>query len=306
MNKNLLSYYLNSIEPYTPGEQPRNSDIIKLNTNENPYPPSPKVLEAISEIKSENLRLYPDPECLELREVIAYCYRLRYDEVFIGNGSDEIISMAFMAFFKKRKPILFSDITYSFYKVCASLLEIPYEIVILDSDFNFIIDQYNKDNDGIIMANPNAPTGMEISLDIIEEIVKSNPGRVVIIDEAYMGFGAVSAVPLIKKYPNLLIIQTLSKSHSLAGIRVGFALGDNSLIDGLWKVKNCFNSYTVDRIAQACAKASLLDFDYLKNTSGKIIGTRDWSIKALKEAGFNVLDSKANFIFTANNAVRLR
>ncbi len=304
MKNVLLSDFLDKIQPYAPGEQPDDRTLIKLNTNENPYPPSPEVLNALKEYDNDNLRLYPDPDCIKLKEVIAGYYRLSVDEIFIGNGSDEILSMSFLAFFKKKKPVLFSDVTYSFYKVCASLFEIPYKLVETDEDFNYEAGQFNIDNDGIILANPNAPTGKEISQDIIESILKNNTGNVVIVDEAYIDFGSVSSIPLIKKYKNLVIVQTLSKSRSLAGIRVGFAMGSRVLMEGLRKVKDCFNSYTVDRIAQECAKAALLDVDYFKKTSAKIIQTREWTTGALREIGFKVMESKANFVFASSNAMK--
>lgn len=291
---------IRNIQPYVPGEQPQNRQYIKLNTNENPYPPSPKVIEAIKHATGESLRLYPDPMCTELCSTIAEYYQLDKGQVFVGNGSDEVLAFCFQAFFSTQKHILFPDITYSFYKVYANLYQIPYKLIYLDDNFTIPVEDFTQDNGGILIANPNAPTAKYLSLDKIETILEKNLQSVVIIDEAYIDFGGKSAVSLIKKYPNLLVIQTFSKSRSLAGLRIGFALGHEDLVQGLERVKNSFNSYTLDRLALAGAIEAVKDVDYVKKTAELIISTREKSIKALREIGFKVIDSQANFIFISH------
>jgi histidinol-phosphate aminotransferase len=284
-------------EPYIPGEQPDQSEIIKLNTNENPYPPSPQVLKAIQQAADENLRLYPSPTVDRLKKIISDYYSLQKDQVFIGNGSDEVLAFSFMAFFNPGEKILFPDITYSFYPVYAKLFHIDYETVPLNEDFTIPVEQFFHAVGGVIFPNPNAPTGISLKLEKIEKIIENNPNKVVIIDEAYVDFGCESAVKLIHKYNNLLVIQTLSKSRSLAGLRIGYALGSKDLIVALNRIKNSFNSYTLDRLAIAGAEASFLDNQYFKETVNKIIKTREVTSQKLRKLGFEVIPSKANFLF---------
>ncbi len=291
---------VNKIEPYVPGEQPRDKKYVKLNTNENPYPPSKKVLEAVKNSANEDLRLYPDPVCTELSEAIANFYGLDKENVFLGNGSDEVLAFSFMTFFSKDKTILFPDISYSFYPVYAEFFGLNYKMVSLDEDFNIPLEELKKENGGVILPNPNAPTGKYISTDKLKELLEENKDSVVIIDEAYIDFGGESMVKYIKDYNNLLVVQTFSKSRSLAGSRIGFALGDKELIEGLNRVKNSINSYTIDRTALAVGKAAIEDKEYFEETRNKIIKTRENVSKALKEMGFKVLDSKANFIFISH------
>lgn len=292
-----------SLVPYVPGEQPKDKKYIKLNTNESPYPPSPKVLEAVRNAANEDLRLYPDPECDALREAVAEFYNLSKEEVFVGNGSDEVLAFAFQAFFDPGRTILFPDITYSFYPVYCDLYKIDYETVSLDEDFNVPVEKFLRENGGVVISNPKAPTAKYMPLNEIKSIVKYNRERVVIIDEAYIDFGGESAVNLIKDFPNLLVIQTLSKSRSLAGLRVGVAIGDRELIEGLNRVKNSFNSYTLDRLAIAGAVEAFKDKEYFNETRQKIIATREWVTLSLKDLGFEVLKSEANFVFISHPEV---
>jgi len=286
------------LSPYVPGEQPKDQRYIKLNTNENPYPPSPRVLQAIEDQIGETLRLYPDPESTELRERIAGRYELTQEEVFVGNGSDEVLALAFKTFFAQERPVLFADITYSFYKVYIQFHELQAAIIPLQQDFRLDVEAYCREaNGGIVIANPNAPTGIEVPLSDIEKIVQHHPDTVVLIDEAYVDFGGQSAVSLIRQYPNVLVVQTLSKSRSLAGMRVGFALGHPELIEGLNRVKNSFNSYPLDRLAQVGAAMALEDETYFLETTKKIIQTRERFTEELKRLGFEVLPSKTNFVF---------
>lgn len=287
------------LKPYIPGEQPKNRKYIKLNTNENPYPPSPKVIDAITKAADETLKLYPDPNCDELREVIAEYYDLNEEEVFIGNGSDEVLGFSFMAFFNPGKPVLFPDITYSFYKVYANLFDIDYKLIPLDDEFNLEEELFFGENGGIIIPNPNAPTSKYVELEKLKKILDANKDNVVIIDEAYIDFGGESAVSFVKDYPNLLVVQTLSKSRSLAGLRVGFAMGNKELITALNMVKNSINSYTLDRVALEGAKAAFKDRAYFEDTRRKIINTRERVISILRKLKFKVMDSKANFIFVS-------
>ena len=291
---------VNKIEPYVPGEQPRDKKYVKLNTNENPYPPSKKVLEAVKNSANEDLRLYPDPLCTELNETIANFYGLDKDNIFLGNGSDEVLAFSFMTFFSKNKTILFPDISYSFYPVYAEFFGLNYKMVPLDEEFNIPLEELKKENGGVILPNPNAPTGKFIDTDKLKELLEANKDTVVIIDEAYIDFGGESMVKYIKDYKNLLVVQTFSKSRSLAGARIGFALGDKELIEGLNRVKNSINSYTIDRVALNAGKAAIEDKEYFEETRNKIIKTRENVSKALKEMGFKVLDSKANFIFISH------
>lgn len=289
-----------SVEPYVCGEQPKDKKYIKLNTNESPYAPSPKVLHAIKNAANEDLRLYPDPNCDELSETIAKYYNLNKKEIFIGNGSDEVLAFSFLTFFNQEETIIFPDISYSFYPVYANLYNINYKLAKLKDDFSIPVDEFLTENGGIVIPNPNAPTGRQLELDSIKNILDNNPDKVVIIDEAYIDFGGTSAVGLIKEYPNLLVIQTLSKSRSLAGIRLGFALGQEELIDGLNRIKNSFNSYTIDRVAAAAAVEAIKDEEYFKECVSRIINTRERVTEILSELGFNVIPSKANFIFVSH------
>lgn len=287
---------------YTPGEQPKDRRYIKLNTNENPYPPSPRVLYAIKEAANDTLRLYPDPTCDELRETIAAYYKLKKERVFVGNGSDELLAFAFPAFFEPAaKPVLFAKVTYSFYPVYTAFFDINYRLIPVDDEFNIDEEGYYQDNGGIIIANPNAPTGKGLPRKMIERVLQRNEKSVVIVDEAYIDFGGESSVPLIENYPNLLIIKTLSKSRSLAGLRVGYALGEEGLIEGMTRVKDCINSYTVDRLALAGAKEAIKDDAYFQETRTKIMQTRERITARLGEIGFRVIPSQANFIFVSSN-----
>ncbi|GBQ27437.1 histidinol phosphate aminotransferase [Acetobacter estunensis NRIC 0472] len=285
------------LTPYVPGEQPKIHNIIKLNTNESPYGPSPKALEAMRAASDDSLRLYPDPESLALREAIARREGLTPAHVFAGNGSDEVLAHAFQAFFNHGDPVLFPDITYSFYPVYCGLYGLPFETVALDAGMNLPLSGFDRPNSGIVVANPNAPTGIALSRADIEKLVMAHPDRVVLIDEAYVDFGAETAVPLVKKYPNLLVVQTFSKSRALAGLRVGFALGDPALIEGLNRVKDSFNSYPLDRLAQAGALAAYEDEDWLRQSVNKVIATRTTLATSLAELGFEVLRSSANFVY---------
>jgi histidinol-phosphate aminotransferase len=286
-----------NLKPYVPGEQPKDKKYIKLNTNENPYPTSPKALEAMKQAVNDSLKLYPTPACEDLRTCIARYHGLTKEQVFVGNGSDEVLAFVFLAFFNPGSPILFPDITYSFYPVYADLFHIDYKLVPLNEDFSIPVEKFFSPNGGIIFPNPNAPTGRYLAVEAIEDILQRNTNQVVIIDEAYIDFGGESAVKLISKYPNLLVVQTLSKSRSLAGLRVGFAMGHEDLIEGLNRVKNCINSYTLDRVALAGATASFEDEQYFQEVRRKVITTREKTISDLQEIGFTVIPSQANFVF---------
>lgn len=290
-------------EPYVPGEQVVQQDIVKLNTNENPYPPSPKVIEAIRGEMEPNLRLYPSPTADDLRTTIGQRYALTADEVFVGNGSDEVLAFSFMAFFEPGQPIRFPDVTYSFYPVYAKLFDIRYEEVALNEDFTLQVDKFFQSEGGVILPNPNAPTSLYANLEHIEEIVENNPDQVVIIDEAYIDFASKSAAELIQQYDNLLVIQTTSKSRSLAGLRVGYAMGNAALIDALIRIKDSFNSYTLDRLALVGAQAAFEDEEYFMETIAKITATRDKISVALQKLGFTVLPSQANFVFVRHETV---
>lgn len=290
-----------NIEPYVCGEQPKDKKYIKLNTNENPYPPSPKVLEAIKSAANGDLRLYPDPNCDNLREVIAQYYNLNKEQIFIGNGSDEVLAFSFLAFFNSGETIIFPDISYSFYPVYADLYNINYKLAKLDEEFSIPVSELMTDNGGVVIPNPNAPTGKYLDVELIKNILDYNSDKVVIIDEAYIDFGGTSVVGLIKDYPNLLVIQTLSKSRSLAGIRLGFALGQEELIEGLNRIKNSFNSYTIDRVAAIAGTEAIKDESYFKECVCKIINSREKVTEELIRLGFNVIPSKANFIFATHS-----
>lgn len=283
--------------PYTPGEQPRDRKFIKLNTNECPYPPSPRAIEAIRAAADDSLRLYPDPECLALRQAIAKREGLNAEQVFCSNGSDEVLAFAFQAFFDPEREVVFPQITYSFYPVYTSYFGLNCRRVPMNPDFSDPIDALCGNNGGVVLANPNAPTGIAVGLDTVEKLLRANPDVVVIVDEAYVDFGADSAVPLIDRYPNLLVVQTASKSRALAGLRVGWAMGNANLISGLCCVRDSINSYTVDRIAMAGAAAAIEDEDYFQSTRAKVMATRERTAENLRTLGFEVLPSKANFVF---------
>jgi len=305
MGEGSMSIYWNQtvrdITPYVPGEQPKDRKYIKLNTNENPYPPSAKVLEAIGRAVNDSLRLYPDPSNDELRDTIAAYFGLKRGNVFVGNGSDELLAFAFLAFFEPTgAPVLFAEITYSFYPVYAEFFHIPYRLIPMDDAFNVPVEEYLRENGGIIIANPNAPTGKGISLNTIEQILQHNEKHVVVLDEAYIDFGGQSAIGLIPRHSNVLVIRTLSKSYSLAGLRVGFALGSEELIEGITRVKDSINSYTVGRLAQVGARVAIEDDAYFQETRGKIMKTRARVSARLEEMGFRVIPSKANFIFISH------
>ena len=285
------------VVPYVPGEQPKLLDVIKLNTNENPYPPAPGVEKVLREFDVDTLRLYPDPLVSDLVKAIADFYGLNENQVFTGVGSDDVLAMIFMTFFNSEKPLIFPDITYSFYDVWADMLRIPYETIALDDDFRIKPEDYYRENGGVIFPNPNAPTGELLSLDMVEDIIKQNADVIVVVDEAYIDFGGVSALPLIEKYDNLIVVQTFSKSRSLAGSRVGYAMANPVLIKYLNDVKYSFNSYTMDRITIAAATEAVKDRDYFAETTAKVIKTREWTKNELAGLGFEFGDSKSNFIF---------
>ena len=286
--------------PYIPGEQPKDRRFIKLNTNECPYPPSPRALGAIKSAAGDSLRLYPDPECAQLRAAIARREGLDISQVFCSNGSDEALAFAFQAFFDPDREIVFPKITYSFYPVYTDFFGLKRREVPMNPDFSDPVDLLCGNNGGVVLANPNAPTGIAVGLDTVEKLLRANPDVVVIVDEAYIDFGADSAVGLIGRYPNLLVIQTTSKSRALAGLRVGWAMGDRNLIDGLRCVRDSINSYTVDRLAQAGAAAAIEDEEYFQSIRQRVMGTRVWVEKSLKEKGFTVLPSQTNFLFVSH------
>ncbi|WP_438434709.1 histidinol-phosphate transaminase [Gorillibacterium sp. sgz500922] len=286
------------LTPYTAGEQPKDRSYIKLNTNENPYPPSPAVHAEIARA-AERLRLYPDPLSGELREAIGAVEGLDPSCVFCGNGSDEVLSLSFYAFFDDDRPLLFPDVTYSFYPVYASYYGLPTSRIPLNERFEIAVEDYLRPASGVIFPNPNAPTGIELGQDAIRRLLEYHRDRVVAVDEAYVAFGAQSAARLIADYPNLLVLRTFSKSHSLAGLRVGYALGQPHLIEGLVRVKDSFNSYPVDRLAEAAARAAILDTAYYTEINAKVAATRNRFSERLSALGFTVLPSKANFVFAS-------
>lgn len=292
------------LTPYVPGEQPRHQRLVKLNTNEAPYPPSPQVLAAIQGIDGEALRRYPDPESSALRDAMAQYHGLDPQQVFLGNGSDEVLAHVFQGLLQQDQPLLFPDISYSFYPVWCELYGIAFEQIPLREDFTIDVAAYARPNGGIIVPNPNAPTGIVLDLAGIRRLLEANPGRVVVIDEAYIDFGGDSAVSLIDDYENLLVVQTLSKSRALAGLRVGMAFGQPHLIDGLQRIKNSFNSYPLDAIAQRAVIASLADEDWFQDSRRKVIATRARLTKGLEALGFGVLPSAANFVFATPGSGR--
>ena len=291
------------VVPYVPGEQPKEKDIIKLNTNENPYPPAPGIEKLIEEFNSNTLRLYPDTDSTELTNELAAYYHLKPSQVFVGVGSDDVLAMAFLTFFCSGKPILFPDITYSFYDVWADVYRIPYHTCPLDENFRMNPMDYKQECGGIIFPNPNAPTGIYESVDMIEEIVRDNQDVVVIVDEAYIDFGGTSCLSLLEKYENLLVVQTFSKSRSMAGMRIGFAMGNEKLIQYLKDAKFSINSYTMNATSQVFGVEAVRDAKYFKETNAKIINTRERVKKELKAMGFSFPDSAANFIFASHKSI---
>jgi len=292
---------VNTLTPYVPGEQPLFDKLVKLNTNESPYPPSPRVLEAINAVSADALRLYPDPESAVLRQAIATRFDLQTEQVFVGNGSDEVIALAFMALLKHSLPLYFPDVSYSFYPVWSAMFDVAFDTVPLGSDFSVDPTAYPAQNGGIIIPNPNAPTGMLMSLDVIRILLEKSAQSVVVIDEAYIDFGGQSATQLIDEYDNLLVVQTLSKSRALAGLRVGFAMGSKVLIEALGRVKNSFNSYPLDIVAQHAALAAIEDESYFINSCNRVIKSREALSSALSMLGFDVLPSSANFILASHS-----
>lgn len=301
LSSSFLSPVVTGLVPYEPGEQPKIENLVKLNTNENPYPPSPRVIAAIGAAAQQGLQLYPDPQASRLRQVIATHHGLAEQHVFVGNGSDEVLAHAFFAFFQHRCPLLMPDISYSFYKVYCGLYDIPIELVPLTLVMGLDVAAYARPADepvaGVVIANPNAPTGVGLPLQAIEQLLQMHPQRVVLVDEAYVDFGGESAIPLIARYPNLLVVHTLSKSRSLAGLRVGFACGQGHLIEALERVKNSFNSYPLDRLAQAGAVAAFEDTAYFEQTRQAVMSAREGLVLALEDLGFQALPSQANFVF---------
>ena len=295
-----------TVDPYVAGEQPKQAGVIKLNTNECPYPPSPMVRKAAEDFDCEKLRLYPDMNAEKLVNALAGYYHVKPEQIFVGVGSDDVLAMAFMTFFNGDKPILFPDITYSFYDVWADVFRIPFRTCPLDEEFCIRKEDYLVPNGGIVIPNPNAPTGVLEATAMFEEILQANPDSVVIIDEAYIDFGGESMLPLIEKYDNLMVVQTFSKSRAMAGIRIGFAIANEKLIRYLKDVKFSFNSYTMNMPSIEMGTAAVLDDAYFKEIVGKIVATREWTKEQLRELGFTFADSKSNFIFATHKSVPAR
>lgn len=295
--ENLWKNNLRDIEPYVPGEQSKDKDIVKINANENPYPPSPKVQKAINNFDCSALRFYPDANAAEFKKAIAEYYGVETENVFIGNGSDDVLALSFQSFFNSEKPIAYPDITYSFYPVWCRLFNIPYKTYPLRDDFRINAEDYKEENGGVVIPNPNAPTSLGEGREFVEKIMEYNKDSVVIIDEAYVDFGGYSSVELTKKYENLLVCATFSKSRSLAGMRIGFAIGSKALISVLEAVKNSYNSYTVNSISMAAGTAAIKDTDYFNSTVSKVIATRNRVTDELRKMGFTVFDSQTNFLF---------
>ena len=291
---------IRTVTPYVPGEQPKGGNLIKLNTNENPYPPSPLVKKAMDEMDYDTFRKYPDPSSAVLTKALCEYYQMEEDEIFVGVGSDDVIAMSFLTFFNSEKPVLFPDVSYSFYQVWAELFHIPFETPALNENFLIRREDYYKKNGGIIFPNPNAPTGVFMPLSEVEDIIAHNQDSVVIVDEAYIDFGGESAAGLIKKYDNLLVVQTFSKSRSMAGMRIGFAMGNKELIQALNDVKYSYNSYTMNMPAQILGAEAVKDDYYFRQTIEKIITTREKAKERLNELGFVFPDSMANFIFASH------
>lgn len=292
---------LRNIEPYVPGEQSKDKDIVKINANENPYPPSPKAIEILKSFDTNKLRFYPSANSTKLKEAIAKYYKVDVSNVFVGNGSDDVLAVAFQSFFNSEKPIVYPDLNYSFYPVWCSLFGIKYKNYPVGDDFRINPEDYKEKNGGVVIPNPNAPTSLGEGLDFVEKILNYNQDSVVIIDEAYVDFGGTSSIPLIDKYENLLVTGTFSKSRSLAGLRIGFAIGSKALIDVMEAVKNSYNSYTVDSLSIEMGAASIEDDEYFKSTCKKVIKTRERVTLELEKLGFDVLDSQTNFIFATHN-----
>ncbi len=291
------------MDPYVPGEQPDFADMVKLNTNENPYPPAPGVCKLLSELNADKLKLYPKPDAKELVEAIAANYGVSVKNVFMGVGSDDVLGTAFLTFFTGEKPVLFPDITYSFYPVWAKLYNIPFETPALDENFRIKKEDYYRDNGGIVIANPNAPTSISESRDFIEDIVKHNPNSVVVVDEAYVDFGGESSIELTKKYENVLVVMTYSKSRSMAGMRIGFAIGNEKLISYMFDVRNSYNSYTMNYPSIMCGAEALKDKAYFEETRNKIMATREKYGARLKELGFDFPASSTNFLFATHKSM---
>lgn len=290
---------IRKVEPYVPGEQPERK-VIKLNTNENPYPPAPGVQKVIDNFSMEQLRPYPDPTSSRLVNALAEYYKVSKDQVFVGVGSDDVLAMSFLTFFNSEKPILFPDITYSFYKVWAGLYHIPYKCPKLNEDFHMVKEEYYKENGGIIFPNPNAPTAVYEELTFVEDIIKHNQDVIVIVDEAYIDFAGRSAMELIDKYENLLVVQTFSKARSMAGMRIGYAIGNEILIKYLTDAKYAFNSYTMNQTSLAFGLEAVKDKEYFEATTTKIVETREWARMEFKSLGFEFPEPKANFIFVTH------
>lgn len=295
--------YFRKVEPYVAGEQPKLTKMIKLNTNENPYPPAPEVGEAMQKMDMVKAKLYPDPACEDLVAAIAENYGVNSDQVFVGVGSDDVLGMAFLTFFNSEKPILFPDITYSFYDVWAELFQIPYKQPALDENYRIKKEDYYEENGGVIITNPNAPTSIYEDLDFIKDILEHNQDVVVIVDEAYIDFGGTSALQLLKDYENLLVVQTYSKSRSLAGMRIGYAIGHPSLIKAMQDVKYSYNSYTMNQTSIVAGVASIKAKDYFEKCRKQIMDTREWTKEELKKLGFSFPDSMTNFLFVTHESV---
>lgn len=300
---NNLELNFRQVEPYVPGEQPDLPDMIKLNTNENPYPPSPKVAEALRAFDVDSLRLYPDPASQVLVDALAQRYHVQPEQVYVGVGSDDVLAIAFLTFFNSGKPILFPDITYSFYDVWAELFQIPYERPALDENFDLCLEDYLQDNGGIVIANPNAPTGVIQNEQFLRKVLEANPQVVVIVDEAYADFCGYSALSLVDEYENLVVIQTFSKSRAMAGMRIGYAIGNATLIKAMNDVRYSFNSYPMTRLSVALGKAALEDEEYFQEITARIVETREWTKRELSRLGFTFGDSMTNFIFATHSRV---
>lgn len=297
---------LRDIEPYVPGEQSREKNIVKINANENPYPPSPEAIKAINEFDCNRLRFYPDANALEFKKALAEFYGVSVENVFLGNGSDDVLALSFQAFFNSDKPIAYPDITYSFYPVWCRLFNIPYKNYPLDDNFRINPEDYKEQNGGVVIPNPNAPTSLGEGREFIERIMEYNKDSVVIIDEAYVDFGGYSSVELTKKYENLLITGTFSKSRSLAGMRIGYAIGSKTLISVLEAVKNSYNSYTLNSVSMAAGTAAIKDRAYFESTVSRVIATRQRVAEELRALGFTVLNSQTNFLFATHNAISIK
>lgn len=298
------SDFVSKLEPYVPGEQPKISNVAKLNANENPYGPSPKALKAMQSLANDDLRLYPPMSADDLKQTIAHQYSLVKEQIFVSNGSDEVLAHAFNGLLKQSKPLLFPDISYSFYPVFCQLYGIEYEQIPLTDDFSINLEDYQRANGGIIFPNPNAPTGRVLGLDAIELLLRANPDTVVVVDEAYIDFGGQSAVALINQYSNLLVVHTMSKSRSLAGMRIGYGMGSAELIEGLERIKNSFNPFPLGQLQIAAAIASFKDTEYFQQTCERIIISRDRVTEQLQTLGFEVLPSAANFVFARHKGTQ--